>query len=376
MSPPLPIELIERIIDVHHDDKPFLKECSLVSRTWVPRTRLHLFSKSSTMIQTRFYQTSYRSHDNEEDKRTPTDVFCEILDNPFCTITPYVRSMRIDAGNRSKQGNTYIGETGYPEWFPKLWNSLNSKKENDALNLTLLWMEVHPEALGQIPPGVLNTLTSLSMWVSPPISASELKGMHLLFAFLGHLESLEELRLAFTINHRIVEPSGSGERKPVRLNRLQRLHLRDNTSGNLVLPWFSIPGLVEIPNLRNVFLDLFGVRSILNKETVQSFLDGICRVGKVEDLIVYFHSTESNVQVLSELDLRDLSELKVLDIRTHIRESNQIVNSEDFAKVVQFVLTARVSELTVYLPRCQDSEPPMKKGIHWVQVPRRQGFFF
>ncbi|EEB91597.1 hypothetical protein MPER_10019 [Moniliophthora perniciosa FA553] len=302
MTPPLPIELIERIIDVYHDDRPFLKECSLVSRTWTPRTRLHLFSKYSTMIQTRFYQNSYRDDDNE---RTPTDIFCDILDNPFCTITPYIRSMRIDAGNRSKQGNTYVGETGYPEWFPKLWNSLKSKKETDMLNLTFLWMEIHPEALGQIPPGVLNTLPSLSMWVSPPISISESEAMQLLFTFLGHLEGLEELRLAFTINHRVVEPSGFGTGEKIRLDRLQRLHLRDNTSGNLVLPWFNIPGLVETPNLRNVFLDLFGVRSSLNKEAVQGFLDGVCRVGKVEDLIVYFHYTESNVQVLSgECDSR------------------------------------------------------------------------
>ncbi|KAF9789269.1 hypothetical protein BJ322DRAFT_977721, partial [Thelephora terrestris] len=39
----LPPEILDRVIDFLHDDLDALKQCSLVTRSFVPRTRTHLF---------------------------------------------------------------------------------------------------------------------------------------------------------------------------------------------------------------------------------------------------------------------------------------------------------------------------------------------
>jgi hypothetical protein len=43
--PPVPPELIETIIDMLHMDRTALATCALVCRSWLPRTRYHLFSE-------------------------------------------------------------------------------------------------------------------------------------------------------------------------------------------------------------------------------------------------------------------------------------------------------------------------------------------
>ena len=47
--PYLPLETLDYIVDLLHDESPALKECCLVSKSWIPRTRRHLFA------HTRFY---------------------------------------------------------------------------------------------------------------------------------------------------------------------------------------------------------------------------------------------------------------------------------------------------------------------------------
>ena len=46
----LPQELVDQIIDFLHDDHPTLQSCTLVARTWLPSSRLHLFSKISVDV--------------------------------------------------------------------------------------------------------------------------------------------------------------------------------------------------------------------------------------------------------------------------------------------------------------------------------------
>ena len=43
-TPHLPAELLDHIIDHLHDDKRALSNCCLVSKSWIPRTRKHLFA--------------------------------------------------------------------------------------------------------------------------------------------------------------------------------------------------------------------------------------------------------------------------------------------------------------------------------------------
>jgi len=40
----LPPELLDHIIDLLHDSRAALRNCCLVSKSWIPRTRSHLFA--------------------------------------------------------------------------------------------------------------------------------------------------------------------------------------------------------------------------------------------------------------------------------------------------------------------------------------------
>ncbi|KAJ7156261.1 hypothetical protein C8R46DRAFT_1115533 [Mycena filopes] len=40
-----PPELVDRFIDNLHDDRHTLATCALVSKTWTPASRYHLFSR-------------------------------------------------------------------------------------------------------------------------------------------------------------------------------------------------------------------------------------------------------------------------------------------------------------------------------------------
>jgi hypothetical protein len=44
MSNPLPAEILDHIVSYLHDAQDTLRDCSLVSKSWVPRTREHLFA--------------------------------------------------------------------------------------------------------------------------------------------------------------------------------------------------------------------------------------------------------------------------------------------------------------------------------------------
>ena len=44
LGPHLPPELLDNIVDLLHDQPETLRQCSLVAKSWVPRTRKHLFA--------------------------------------------------------------------------------------------------------------------------------------------------------------------------------------------------------------------------------------------------------------------------------------------------------------------------------------------
>ena len=45
MSLPLPPEILDLIVDHLHDEPTTLRACCLVSKSWIPRTRRHLFAR-------------------------------------------------------------------------------------------------------------------------------------------------------------------------------------------------------------------------------------------------------------------------------------------------------------------------------------------
>jgi hypothetical protein len=90
-GPSFPPEVFEAIIDEialseedkdpkHFLQKDMLRVCSLVCKLWLPRSRHYLFD---TVII-------------DYDKRGRRESFLDLLDNPLCTIRPYVRILELE----------------------------------------------------------------------------------------------------------------------------------------------------------------------------------------------------------------------------------------------------------------------------------------
>jgi hypothetical protein len=74
--PPMPPELIDTIIDMLHTDRAVLATCALVSRSWLPASRYHLFSKVTITRQS-------------------SPVISKLLSSPRCTIASAVRHLAL-----------------------------------------------------------------------------------------------------------------------------------------------------------------------------------------------------------------------------------------------------------------------------------------
>ena len=68
--PRFPVELLDYIVDHLHDVRDALESCCLVSTSWIPRTRRHLFAK-----------VAFRS---ENDLQSWKNVFPEPSTSPAC----------------------------------------------------------------------------------------------------------------------------------------------------------------------------------------------------------------------------------------------------------------------------------------------------
>ncbi|RDX46357.1 hypothetical protein OH76DRAFT_1356237, partial [Lentinus brumalis] len=75
----LPAEVTDNILDYLHDDRPALRTCCLVSRSWLPSCRYHLFS-----------EVVVRSADHP----LSLSNFLEFL--PTCPdVTSYIRTLKV-----------------------------------------------------------------------------------------------------------------------------------------------------------------------------------------------------------------------------------------------------------------------------------------
>ena len=50
-NPLLPTEILDQVVDHLHDEEPALRNCCLVSKSWIPRTRTHLFADIKLQTQ-------------------------------------------------------------------------------------------------------------------------------------------------------------------------------------------------------------------------------------------------------------------------------------------------------------------------------------
>jgi len=92
----LPSELTDHIIDLLHDSQAPLRSCCLVSKSWVPRTRMHLFAKVE-------FQTAASLESWKKTFRDPST-------SPAC----YTKTLLVDNSkvltDADAEGNGWIGD--------------------------------------------------------------------------------------------------------------------------------------------------------------------------------------------------------------------------------------------------------------------------
>jgi hypothetical protein len=91
----LPQELHDAIVDHCHADKPTLRICSRVCKSWLPASRYHIFSK--VLLHP----------DN-------IVVFLQLISSPLCTIPPHVTRLALQQGPNHYGGDQLWFNDGIP----------------------------------------------------------------------------------------------------------------------------------------------------------------------------------------------------------------------------------------------------------------------
>jgi hypothetical protein len=76
-NPYLPAELLDHVVDLLHDTEDALRSCCLVSKSWIPRTRRHLFADIE------FYTAETCNHGKTRFQILP----------PLLRVTPHICSL-------------------------------------------------------------------------------------------------------------------------------------------------------------------------------------------------------------------------------------------------------------------------------------------
>lgn len=80
-NPHLPADMLDHVADLLHDTKHTLENCCLVSKSWIPRTRVHLFA-------------SIKFHSEADLKR-----WKEMFPNPSTSPAHYAKTLIVDCSH-------------------------------------------------------------------------------------------------------------------------------------------------------------------------------------------------------------------------------------------------------------------------------------
>ncbi|ESK89734.1 hypothetical protein Moror_16875 [Moniliophthora roreri MCA 2997] len=291
-----PPELQDRILDFGHKDKEFLFSCSLVCKSWVPTTRLHIFSK-----RVRPYQGSTKNQ---------IVTLCKLLESEHCTIVSYIKHLRVTK-------NDCYYSYRVDDWFLTFCQTLGAQA---GLRLESLDLDVDLADLRQ--PNLKESLSSLkALNLSVRIGRVE-KGdisqkIKEIFEFLSGMRLLESLGLKVTGDYysygatlddvQVPQPEDVASIPRLSFPRLRKLTLRSSIC-NAFLPWLIEPGLVYFPALSFVHLGHCDHEVTVNSAVLQNFLDTIC--GKTVQDLVLCVAWEN----LSALDLHGIHALRSIDL--------------------------------------------------------------
>ena len=99
-NPYLPPELLDHTVDLLHNDPEALKECCLVSKSWIPRTRMHLFAHVMFRTQKNLqsWMKTFPDSSNSPAHHTRTLTFSQSVEYPEVGdwITSFSRVVYLD----------------------------------------------------------------------------------------------------------------------------------------------------------------------------------------------------------------------------------------------------------------------------------------
>ncbi|KAI3607018.1 hypothetical protein WG66_007874 [Moniliophthora roreri] len=332
-DPRLPPELCDRIIDQYQDDKRALSACSLVCKSWLPRSRSILFSATPDLSE------------------HSVQVLDALLVSPHCTIIPFVRCIRFLPKWSARERDSFL------DAFERSITRIQTAGGN--LNKVEVAMVYPSELVGR--PNLLlhlsQSVTSLSfMHFGFPMRIDTKSILEIMGVFSETLESLNlYLEIPGIITGSPLEPAPPFAQK-VCMSQLRRLAL--SCPWNEVLPWFLLPGQVEFPRL--TYLSVWMLFPIPDsRDLLQSFLDEKC-ANTVEDLELpccYCY-----------IPAIDLSQFTLRSIIFKGKNAGQ-VSEADCKKIVDIVSTASFAarKLTVVVTDDGFKLPSSNKDLDHVE---------
>ncbi|KAJ8076699.1 hypothetical protein PM082_001122 [Marasmius tenuissimus] len=331
--PILPPELCDAVIDHCKYNRSTLGACSLVSKTWLPRSRSLLFHAISL-------------------SKLNLHSLCPLLASPHCTIAPFIQSCTVFPRVSSDE-------------LEKLMSTMEHSVFRRLQQLTsIVTICIPPQWLAQnTSTSLVSTITSLSvvglLWYEETESFSEKCRQILQFASAFTL--LESLEIGYETPGRVVPYTPTTQDlscfPKIALPRLRRLLLGD-VPYNVLLPWFLIPGAgaVELPSL-SFFSFYIGYETLnVDSELLQEFLDTVCSP-TVEE-ISFWLVWES----FPALKLDRFESLRSVDLHTRVDQDDYHTKIFD---LVSTLPTLGRTPLSVTITGDPTVQLPKIDGVSW-----------
>jgi len=246
----LPAELTDSIIDHLYADYRSLKICSTVCKTWLPRSRHHLFDDVNVCLQ----------HSNH-------DSFFQLLDSPRATLVPYVRRLTL----RDQRGD---------KWVFRAIHRLTALTAVKSLVVEQMqFAELQTKTIPALC-AAFRGLESLRMYQVSFGSLAHLMNM------LSASTSLEHIELSMVEWDSIEMCSTDGDQKAP--SRLRSLTLGSNCNKNAVIAWLQF--CRPVPSIEVLQL------SLIRKAPTQSMCNFLCILGpSLKSLGLGFAATYGDV---------------------------------------------------------------------------------
>ncbi|KAK7053005.1 hypothetical protein VNI00_004326 [Paramarasmius palmivorus] len=339
----LPVELWDTVIDFCHSDRESLLSCSLVRKSWIPCARLHLFELMG-----------------------PVELFLEasddpdislLLESPRCTIGPYLTQLRV--------GFLIYDPDKRAERQERFWRILTS---TSGLALESLQLDIlFPLSTSKAFTAATSTLTSLKIHGCIGRVSDASCRVRQVLELISSMRRLENLELSIEsvrdLSSPILPEVGDVATTTIlSLPRLRTLSLREPSTFNAVLPWLSVPDMIQLPNLSRVELHMADA-AIPNVHVIQLFLDTACSLTVQE---MYFKLMWTSFPAL------DLSRFQALhSVEFHAISPPAPPATPDILIHIAETIYTRSKGTPVqirYASAGLDFSPPRLSGVEWVKL--------